>query len=62
MTTATASADLSVIRARQQKTWASGDHAVVASRILHASELRADLITPGDPGHDEAPQSLSQRC
>jgi hypothetical protein len=23
---------------------------------------RADVITPGDPGYDEAPQSWSQRC
>ena len=42
MTTATARADLSVIKARQQKTWASGDYAVVASRIVLASELLAD--------------------
>jgi len=42
MTTATARADLSVVKARQQKTWASGDFAVVASRIVLASELLAD--------------------
>ena len=42
MTAATARADLSVIKARQQKTWASGDYAVVASRILLTSELLAD--------------------
>ena len=42
MTTATARADLSVIKARQQKTWASGDYAVIASRIGLASELLAD--------------------
>jgi len=42
MTTATARADLSVIKARQQKTWASGDFAVVAARIVLASELLAD--------------------
>jgi ubiquinone/menaquinone biosynthesis C-methylase UbiE len=42
MTTATARADLSVIKARQQKTWASGDYAVVASRIVLVSELLAD--------------------
>ena len=42
MTTATARADLSVIKARQQKTWASGDYAVVAARIVLASELLAD--------------------
>ena len=23
---------------------------------------RADLITPGDPGHDQAPRSVSQPC
>jgi len=42
MTMATARADLSVIKARQQKTWASGDYSVVASRIVLASELLAD--------------------
>ena len=42
MTAATARADLSVIKARQQKTWASGDYAVIASRIVLASELLAD--------------------
>jgi SAM-dependent methyltransferase len=42
MTTATARADLPVIKARQQRTWASGDYAVVASRIVLASELLAD--------------------
>ena len=42
MTTATARANLSVIKARQQKTWASGDYAVIASRIVLASELLAD--------------------
>ena len=42
MTTAAARADLSVVKARQQKTWASGDFAVVASRIVLASELLAD--------------------
>jgi len=34
--------DLSVIKARQQKTWASGDFAVIASRIVLVSELLAD--------------------
>ncbi len=42
MTTEAARAGLSVIKARQQKTWASGDYAVVASRIVLASELLAD--------------------
>ena len=42
MTVTTARADLSVIKARQQRTWASGDFAVVASRIVLASELLAD--------------------
>jgi hypothetical protein len=42
MTTATERADLSVIKARQQETWASGDYAVIASRIVLVSELLAD--------------------
>ena len=42
MTVVTARADLSVIKTRQQKTWASGDFAVIASRIVLASELLAD--------------------
>jgi hypothetical protein len=27
-----------------------------------AAVPRADLITLGDPGHDQAPRSRSQRC
>jgi hypothetical protein len=27
-----------------------------------ADAPRAEVITPGDPGYDDAPQSLSQRC
>src|SRR5262252_318190 len=42
MTMAAARTDLSVVKARQQKTWASGDYAVVASRIVLISELLAD--------------------
>jgi ubiquinone/menaquinone biosynthesis C-methylase UbiE len=42
MTTATGRADLSVIKARQQETWASGDYAVIASRLVLVSELLAD--------------------
>src|SRR6201985_2044558 len=42
MTTAMGRADLSVIKTRQQRTWASGDYAVIASRIVLASELLAD--------------------
>ncbi len=34
--------DLSTIKARQQKTWASGDFSVVASRIVLTSELLAE--------------------
>jgi ubiquinone/menaquinone biosynthesis C-methylase UbiE len=34
--------DLSKVKTRQQQTWASGDFAVVASRIVLASELLAD--------------------
>ena len=39
--TATA-ADLAAIKTRQQQTWASGDFAVIASRIVLVSELLAD--------------------
>jgi ubiquinone/menaquinone biosynthesis C-methylase UbiE len=42
MSTATARADLSVIKARQQRTWASGDFAVVATRVVLVSELLAE--------------------
>jgi ubiquinone/menaquinone biosynthesis C-methylase UbiE len=42
MSTTSARADHSTVKARQQKTWASGDFAVVASRIVLASELLAD--------------------
>jgi ubiquinone/menaquinone biosynthesis C-methylase UbiE len=42
MSTAPTRADLSTVKARQQKTWASGDFAVVASRIVLVSELLAD--------------------
>lgn len=35
--------------------------AAAACRELAAAP-RADLITPGDPGYDEAPRSGSQRC
>ncbi|MFL6240337.1 MAG: class I SAM-dependent methyltransferase [Actinomycetes bacterium] len=41
-TTTTAQPDLSLVKTRQQQTWASGDFAVVASRIVLASELLAD--------------------
>ena len=27
-----------------------------------AAAPRADVITPGDRGYDQAPQALSQRC
>src|SRR5579859_1899760 len=42
MTAATARADLSAIKARQQTTWASGDFAVVARRAVLVSERLAD--------------------
>jgi ubiquinone/menaquinone biosynthesis C-methylase UbiE len=42
MHTATARTDLSVIKARQQETWASGDFAVIAARIVVVSERLAD--------------------
>jgi ubiquinone/menaquinone biosynthesis C-methylase UbiE len=42
MTTTPTRPDLAAVKARQQKTWASGDFAVVASRIVLVSELLAD--------------------
>ena len=42
MTTTPARQDLSLVKARQQQTWSSGDFAVVASRIVLVSELLAD--------------------
>ncbi len=42
MTTTSVRPDLSVVKARQQKTWASGDFAVVAGRIVLVSEQLAD--------------------
>lgn len=42
MTVSSPRPDLSTVKARQQKTWASGDFAVVASRIVLVSELLAD--------------------
>jgi ubiquinone/menaquinone biosynthesis C-methylase UbiE len=42
MTTALPAVDYSTVKARQQKTWASGDYSVVASRIVLLSELLAD--------------------
>jgi ubiquinone/menaquinone biosynthesis C-methylase UbiE len=41
-TTAPTTQDLSLVKARQQQTWASGDFAVVAARIVLVSELLAD--------------------
>jgi SAM-dependent methyltransferase len=43
MTTTAQHPDLDAIRARQQKTWASGDFAVAASRIVLVSEQLADV-------------------
>jgi ubiquinone/menaquinone biosynthesis C-methylase UbiE len=42
MTTTTTQPNLSLVKARQQQTWASGDFAVVASRIVLVSEWLAD--------------------
>lgn len=42
MTSTTSRPDLSTVKARQQKTWSSGDFAVVASRIVLVSEQLAD--------------------
>lgn len=42
MTLTSVTPDLQAVKARQQKTWASGDFAVVAARIVLVSELLAD--------------------
>jgi len=42
-------------------TTASTGLAVAAYQEL-AAALRADVITPADRGHDEAPRLVSQRC
>ena len=42
MTVTATEPDRSLIKVRQQQTWASGDFAVVASRIVLVSELLAD--------------------
>jgi len=42
-------------------TTASTGLATAAYQELAAAP-HAELITPGDPGHDEAPRSWSQRC
>jgi SAM-dependent methyltransferase len=42
MTTTSAQPDLSLVKARQQQTWASGDYSVIAGRIVLVSELLAD--------------------
>ncbi len=44
-----------------QMTTTSTGLATTAYQELAAAP-RADLITPGDPGYDEAPRSVSQRC
>src|SRR5262249_59666799 len=46
MNTTAAPAGLSGIKARQQETWASGDFAVIASRIVLVSELLAEAADP----------------
>src|SRR5881628_1501596 len=42
MTTTASTPDLSLVKTRQQQTWASGDYAVVASRIVPVSEQLVD--------------------
>jgi hypothetical protein len=48
------------------REYGSGGHARTRSGIIRQDLMskarRADVITPGDPGCDGAPQSLSQRC
>ena len=41
-TTTSTQPDLSLVKARQQQTWASGDYTAVASRIVLVSELLAE--------------------
>jgi SAM-dependent methyltransferase len=41
-TTTTTQPDLSLVKVRQQQTWASGDYAVIAGRIVLVSEVLAD--------------------
>src|SRR5881227_3146417 len=41
-TTASARPDWSLVKQRQQQTWASGDYAVVAARIVLVAEQLAD--------------------
>jgi ubiquinone/menaquinone biosynthesis C-methylase UbiE len=41
-TTNTTQSDLSLVKARQQETWASGDYTVIAGRIVLVSELLAE--------------------
>jgi ubiquinone/menaquinone biosynthesis C-methylase UbiE len=48
MTLALNRPDASTVKARQQKTWSSGDFTVVAARIVLVSELLAD--NAGPPG------------
>src|SRR3954465_4529842 len=41
-TTIPAQADTSLVKSRQQQTWASGDYTVIASRIVLVSERLAE--------------------
>jgi ubiquinone/menaquinone biosynthesis C-methylase UbiE len=41
-TTTSTQPDLSLVKARQQQTWASGDYTVIAGRIVLVSELLAE--------------------
>ena len=40
----------------------AGTRSVITRQDLMREARRAEVITPGDPGCDGAPQSLSQRC
>jgi SAM-dependent methyltransferase len=42
MTSTTTVPDLAAVKTRQQRTWSSGDFAVIASRLVLVSELLAD--------------------
>jgi hypothetical protein len=40
----------------------TGTRSGITRQDLMRKARRADVTTPGDPGCDGAPQSLSQRC
>ena len=47
---------------RENGSGHAGTRSGITRQDLMRKAGRADVITRGDPGCDEAPQSLSQRC